>query len=158
MQTKLDDLLHANRIKHGNHCRIEGMLALMRQSRRLACVVISCNEQHPAMLRRTGCIGVLEHVTTAVYARTLAVPHGEHPVVLGPLEQPHLLRTPDSGGGQLFIHAGLEADVMFFEVCLGLPQGLIKAAKRGAPVTGYEPSRIKSSREIALTLDHRQTD
>ncbi len=45
-------------------------------------VVVAGQQQHAAVLRRAGVVGVLEHVAAAVDARALAVPHGEHAVVL----------------------------------------------------------------------------
>ena len=57
-------------------------------------------------------IGVAEHVTGPVDARSLAVPHGEHAVVLAVAAQFRLLRAPDRGRCEVFVEPGLEVDVV----------------------------------------------
>ncbi len=70
-----------------------------------------------------------EHVAAAVYAGTLAVPHREHTVVARAGEQIHLLRAPDGGCREVFIHAGLKYDAVRLEVRARLPQRLVEAAE-----------------------------
>jgi hypothetical protein len=72
---------------------------------------------------------VLEYVPAAVHPGPLPVPHREYAVVLRAWKQVQLLRAPDGGGGEVFVHAGLEPDVMIVEMLLGPPQGLVEAAE-----------------------------
>jgi hypothetical protein len=95
-------------------------------------------------------------VDAAVHARALAVPHGEHAVVLGRADQVHLLRTPYRGGGQVFVHARDELHVVRFQVRLGFPQVFVQAAQGRAAVAGNETGGIQACGEVALALHHRQ--
>jgi hypothetical protein len=62
---------------------------------------------------------VAEHVAAAVDARALAVPDADHAIMPGARRQVELLRAPDRGGRQVLVHAGLEFDVVLFEVFSG---------------------------------------
>jgi hypothetical protein len=111
----------------------------------------------PPCLARARHVGVLEHVRAAVHARALAVPDAEHAVVFLLLGvQVELLRAPHGGGAQLFVHAGLEDDVVFGQVLLGRPQRLVVGAQRAAPVAADEARRVQPRRRIALALQHGQ--
>ena len=74
-------------------------------------MVVAHQRQHAAMLGGAGEIGVAEHVAGAVDAGPLAVPDGEHAVVLAFAAQLRLLGAPQRGGGELLVDAGLEQDV-----------------------------------------------
>ena len=67
----------------------------MRHGRGFAGVVVARDEQHAAVARAAGEVGVLEHVAAAIHAGPLAVPVGEHAVVFRAAQQRHLLRAPD---------------------------------------------------------------
>ena len=79
-------------------------------------MVVAGQAQHAAVFRRAGGIAVPEHVAAAVDAGALAVPDADHAVMAGALRQIELLRTPDRGGRQILVHAGLEFDVVLLEV------------------------------------------
>jgi len=157
VQAVVEVLLHVGRIQHRNAGRLEDVLRLVRQRRGFAGMVVTGQYQHPAMRRRAGRVGMLEHVDRAVHTRTLAVPHAEHATELGVRIQIHLLRAPDRRGGQVFIEPRLEDDVVPGQVLLGLPQGLVQRAQRRAAVAGNEACRIEPSGAVALLLQHRQT-
>ncbi len=79
-------------------------LALVRHGGGFAAMVVAGHQQHAAIARGAGVVGVPEHVAAAVDARTLAVPEGEHAVVFGVAQQRHLLGAPDGGGGEFLVH------------------------------------------------------
>ena len=94
-------------------------------------MVIARHGQHAAPGRGAGHVGVFEHVRAAVHARAFAVPDAEHAVELvgARRRKTQLLRAPQGGGGQLFVHAGLEHDVLRLQVVFGFPQRLVVAAQ-----------------------------
>jgi len=119
-------------------------------------MVVASHGQHAAEARGAGGVGVAEDVAAAIHSRPLAVPQGEDAVVLGAGEEPHLLRAPDGGGGEVFVDAGLENDVVRAQVFLGAPQGLIEPAQRRAAIAGDEPGRVESGGFVAFALDEQQ--
>ena len=82
VQAEIDDLLHRRRVEHRHHRRRKLVVGLVRQGRGLGRMVVAGEHQHAAVARGAGEVGVLEHVAAAVDARALAVPHGEHAVVV----------------------------------------------------------------------------
>src|SRR3546814_15865422 len=64
--------------------------------------------------------------------------------------------APDRGGGEVFVHAGLELDVIGFEEFAGFPELLVEQAERRAAVTGDETGGVQAGGEVALSLQHRQ--
>ena len=93
-------------------------------------MVVAGEAQHAAVPGRACRIAMAEHVATAVDARTLAVPDADHAVVIRAGREVELLRTPDRGGGQVLVHAGLELDVVLFEMLSGGEELLVIAAER----------------------------
>ena len=119
-------------------------------------MVVAGQQQHAAMLGNAGRVAVFEHITAAVHTRALAVPHGEYAVVTRTGEQAGLLAAPHRSGGQLFVNARLEVDVIFFEVLLGVPQALVEVAQRRATVAGNKARGIQAMSCVALLLQHGQ--
>ncbi len=120
-------------------------------------MIVTGHQQHAAMLGGAGMVGVLEGVAAAIHARALRVPQREHAVVLAGPDQIDLLRAPHRGGGEVFVDAGPELDVMGLEMLLGAPQRFVQSADRGAAITGDEPGRIEPGRLVAPALHQRQT-
>ena len=120
-------------------------------------MVISRDQQHAAVSGRARRVGVLEDVARAIHAGTFAVPDTEYTVVLGTFKQANLLRAPDGGGSEFFIHAGREEDVILLEIFFGFPQRLVVAAQRRAAVAGNEARSVQPCGKITLPLDHRQS-
>src|SRR3546814_10740380 len=87
--------------------------------------------------------------------RALGVPQGEHAVVIRITEQVELLAAPDGGGGEILVHAGLEADVVLFEEAPRVGHLLVDAAERRAAVAGDEGGGVQAGGEVALALQHR---
>ena len=126
--------------------------------RRLGSVVIAGQRQHAAVPAGARCIGVLEHIPASIHSGALAVPHGKYPVVLRALEHVDLLRAPDAGGGKVFVQPRLELHVMPFEMLLRFPRGLVDAAERRAAVAADESGGVQPGEQVALPLQHRQSD
>ncbi|MPN27780.1 hypothetical protein SDC9_175214 [bioreactor metagenome] len=80
VHAKVDVFLHAGRCQHRHHHRLEEVIGLVWQGGRLGGVIVTGNDQHPAMLRTAGGVGVAEHITAAIHPGPLAVPHREHPI------------------------------------------------------------------------------
>ena len=158
MQAVIDVFLHRRRVQHGNATSVQDMVGLVRRGRRFGRMVVAGQHQHAAVLGGTGVIGVFEHVAAAVDAGTLAVPHAEHAVVFRVFEQIRLLRAPDGRGGQVFVQARVEFDVVFIEVFLGLDGRHVDRRHGRTAVTGDIAGRIQASFQVALALQHGQAD
>ncbi len=152
----VENFLNVGRVQHRNRGGNEGMLALVRQRRGFAAVVVTRQQQHTALGRHTCRIRMLEHVAGTVDARPLAVPHGEHAVVPGAGEQVGLLAAPHRGGGQLFVDARLEVDGVLLEVVAGFPEALVQPAQWRAAIAGDEATGVQTTGLITLMLQHRQ--
>ena len=74
----VEHLLHARGREDRHHRVDERELGVMEHRRAFAGVVVAEAGQHAAVLRRSGHVGVPEHVAAAVDARTLAVPEPEN--------------------------------------------------------------------------------
>jgi len=83
MNAKVQNLLHASREQDGDAARLQDVIALMGQSGGFGRMIIPRHQQHATTGGRARRIGMLEHVTAAVHARTLAIPHAKHTVVFG---------------------------------------------------------------------------
>ena len=83
MHAKIEVFLHARRIQNRDDCADEFVIGLMRQRGRLRAMIVARDQEDATMLRRARMVRMLEYVAATIHARTLAVPHGEHAVVLG---------------------------------------------------------------------------
>ena len=119
-------------------------------------MVVAGKAQHAAVLRRARGIAVTEHVAAAIDAGALAVPDADHAIVIGAGRKVELLRAPDRGGGQVFVHAGLEFDVVLFEVFSGGEELLVVAAERRAAIAADEACGVQPRGAVAPDLGHRQ--
>ena len=160
VQAQVQDLLHRGRKEHRQAAGLEDVVALVRRGRALGHVVVPGHRDHPAPGRGAGHVGVLEHVRATVHPRALAVPDAEHPVeavrTLGRKTQ--LLRAPQRGRRQLFVHPRLEHDVLLLQVGRGLLQRLVVTTQRRPPVTADKSGRVLAQQRIALALQHGQLD
>ncbi len=91
VQAEIQIFLHVRGKQHRQATRLEDVFRLVCECRRFGGVVVAGEHENAAVLRRAGRIGVLEDVTGTVDARTLAVPHREHAIVLGARVQIDLL-------------------------------------------------------------------
>jgi len=158
MHAEVDVVLHARGRENRHHHRLEEVIGLMGKGGRLGSVIVAGHHQHAAVPRAAGGVGVAEHVAAAVHARALAVPHGEHALVVGLRAQIDLLRAPHRGRGEVFVDAGLEHDVARLQVRPGLPQRLVEPAERRATVTGHEARGVEAGGFVTRLLDQQQPD
>src|SRR5579859_3333947 len=99
-----------------------------------------------------------EHVAATVDARPLAVPDADDAVVIGALGKVELLRPPDRGRREVFVHPGLELDVVPVEVLAGGEKLLVVAAKRRTAIAADEAGGVEPAGAVAPDLRHRQAD
>ncbi len=119
-------------------------------------MIVTRQHQHAAMRGGARRIGVLEHVTRAVDARSLAVPHAEHTVVFPGWPQIGLLCPPHRGCRKFLVDARLEYDVALCQMRFCLPQCLVQRAERGSAIAGDVSRGVQSLQPVALSLQHRQ--
>ena len=156
--TEIEHFLYVGRVQHRAGGADEHVIALVRQGRRLAGVVIADHGKHAAVARGTEGVGVLEHVEAAVEAGALAVPHTEYAVVFCAFEQADLLTAPDRGHRQVFVDARLKVNVVRLRVLFGAPQRLIESAERRAAVAGNKAGGVEAAVQIALVLQDGEPD
>ncbi len=121
-------------------------------------MVVAGKAEHAAVLGRARGVAVAEHVAAAVDAGALAVPDADDAIIFGAGREIELLRAPDRGGREILVHAGLELDVVFFEMLARGEQLLIVAAERRAAIAGDEARGIEAHGAVAADLGHRQPD
>ena len=160
VHTHVQNVLHRCREKHRHATGLEDVVALVRSGAAFGHVVVTGHRHHPAPRRGASHGGVLENVRATVHPRALAVPNAKHPIkaAAGRGRKAQLRGAPQSSGGQLFVDAGLEHDVLRLQVRLGLPQRLVVTAQRRTPVTTDETSGVFAEQGIALALQHGQLD
>ncbi len=132
------------------------MLALVGHGRGARRGVVAGDQQHAAVFGGAGVVGVAEDVAAAIDARALAVPHRKHAVELGLREQVQLLRAPHRRGGEVFVEAGLEADVVLLEEGRGAVQGEIQAAQRRAAIARDIAGGVQAGAAVEFVLQHGQ--
>ena len=154
----LDHFVDAGGIEIGHQRGDEGMVRLMRHGRGFRAVVVAGQTEHAAVFRRARGIAVAKHVAAAVDAGALAVPDADRAIVSCTGRQVQLLRAPDRGGRQVFVHAGLKFDVVLLEVFSRGEQLLVIAAERRPPVSRDKARGIEAGGAVAADLGHRQPD
>jgi len=119
-------------------------------------VVVAGNQQHSSARVAARHVAVPQRVPGAVHAGTFAIPQGEHAVAAEIPEDRALLRTPDSGRGQILVQARLEVDIVSGKVVAGLPELLVHPAQWRTAVSGDEARRAQALAPVALTLHQQQ--
>ena len=119
-------------------------------------MIVAGEAQHAAVFRGARGIAVTEHVAAAIDAGALAVPDADHAIVFGAGRQIELLRAPDRGGREIFVHAGLELDVVLVEMFARRHQLLVVATERRAAIAGDESRGVETGGAVAADLRHRQ--
>ena len=142
VHAEVEVFLDVARIQQRHHVSGEDMVGLVRQGRRVGAMVVTGHQQHAAVAAGASVVHVFKNVAAAVDAGTLAVPHGEHAVVVGRADQVDGLGALHGAGGEVFVDAGNKTHVVRFEVALGLPQRFIEAAEGRAAVAGDEAGGI----------------
>jgi len=156
-QTEIHELLHVGGVQHRHHGIDEAVLALLRQRRGLAGVIVAGGDDHTAVLRRARRVAVLERIAGAIDARALAVPQSEHTVVKSARKQIDLLRAPDRRRREILVEPRLKADVRGIEERPCAPQLAIEPAERRAAVAGDEACRVPARARVAVALHEQQS-
>ena len=159
VQTEVQHLLHRRGKENRQTACFENVVALVRCRAAFGHMVIAGNRQNAAPSCGARHVAVLEHVRRAVYARAFAVPNAEHAVefVVARRRETELLRAPQGGGREFFIHTRLEHDVLRLQMFARAPQGLVVIAQWRATVAADKSCRVFSCQLVALTLQHGQT-
>jgi hypothetical protein len=156
VEAVIENFLHAGRRQDRHHHIDEMELGLMRGGGGFRRVVVAHDDEHAAVFRRAGEIGVAEHVAATVDARSLAVPHREHAVVFAFAAHFGLLRAPDGGGGEILVEAGLELQVVGVEHLFGRVKGLVEAADGRTAIAGDIAGGVESRAAVHLFLHQHQ--
>ena len=116
VQAQVQNFLHRRGEKHRQAAGLEDVVALVRGGGAFGHVVVPGHGDHTAQGAGAGHVGVFEHVRAAVHAGAFAVPNAKHTIVAATRgrSKTELLRAPNGGGGQLFVHTGLEDNVLGF--------------------------------------------
>ena len=157
-QAHLDHFVDAGGIEIRHQRGDEGVVRLMRHGGGFGAVIVAGKAQHAAVFRRARGIAMAEDVAAAIDAGALAVPDADHAIMPGARRKIELLRAPDRGGGEVFVHAGLEFDVVLLEVLSRRDQLLVIAAERRPPVARHKTRGIEAAGAIAPDLRHRQAN
>ncbi len=121
VQAEIEKIADVGRYQHRHSGVDHRVFALARRRRRLGGGIVAGDRQDTAERRRAGEIGMAQCVAGAVDAGALAVPQSEHAVVPGARKQPRLLRTPQRGGRQVLVDAGLEVDLVLRQQAADAP-------------------------------------
>jgi hypothetical protein len=76
--------------------------------------------------------------------------------MVGAGRQVKLLRAPDRGGREVFVHAGLELDVVLFEMFSRGEQLLVIAAERRTAIAADKTRGVEAGGAVPADLRHRQ--
>ena len=160
VHAQVQNLLHTGRKEHRRATGLEDVVALVHGGGAFGHVVVAGHCYHATPGGGARHVGVLENIAAAVNAWAFAVPDAKHAIKLvgARRRKPQLLRAPQSGGRQLFIHARLEHDVLRLQVLLGLDQRLVIAAQRRASVAADKTRRVFTHLRIAHALQHGQSN
>jgi hypothetical protein len=120
-------------------------------------MVVAHHREHAASWAGAGRVRMLHRVHGPIEAGALAVPHAEHAVMAGARVQADLLGSPDRGGTQLLVHAGLEHDTVCIEEIPRAPKLLVEPTERRAAVAGDEAGGVEAGGTVAPGLDERQS-
>ncbi len=102
-------------------CVDQGVLALVCDRRRLARVIVPCDDQDPAIRVRAGDVSMLEWIARPVDPGSFPVPDGKDTILGGLRYRSEHLRAPDGSGGEILVDAWLEDDVIALEQVGGAP-------------------------------------
>ena len=156
MQAKVQKLLNPGRIEHRHAAGLENKLTLMRQGRALGTVIVASDGNHAAMWRRSGRVGMFEHIAAAIDSGAFAVPETKHAIGIGTGKQANLLGSPNGVGRQLFIDARSKNNLLAVQMLAGFPECLIERAEGRTAITRNEASGAQACDAVTLSLQHRQ--
>src|SRR3546814_3850239 len=107
-------------------------------------MVVTRHDQHTAIGMSPCEIAMLERVAGTINPRSLAVPDGKYAILISLRYRRQHLGAPHRGRGKVFVHAGLEQDVMAFQQFLGAPQFQIVRTERRTARSEEHTSELQS--------------
>ena len=152
VQAEVENFLDVARVQRGHADVEQHRLGLAGEGGALAARVVADDGEHAAVLADAGVVGVLEGVAGAVNTRCLAVPHAGDTVELLLADGVHHLGAPDGGGGEVFVQAVDELDVVFEEKLLLLDQGRVEHADGRPAVAGNEHAGLEAATFVGANL------
>jgi hypothetical protein len=156
VQAEVQDLLDVAGEEDRHLKAREERLRRARDRRGLAARVVADNRQRPAGARDADEVAVAKGVGGTVEAGRLAVPHGEHAVVLGAGELAGQLAAPGGGRAELLVEAGHVAHVVSLDELAVAGELLVEATERRALVAGDHRAGQEAAAEIGPVLVERE--
>ena len=119
-------------------------------------MVIPHGHQHPTEAAGARHIGMAHHVARAVHTRAFAIPKRENALVPPFAAQFCLLAAPDRSRRQVFVQAGLKADLRSLQLTRSLLHREVHRPQGRTAIAGAKPCRIKALRLVARPLHQHQ--
>ena len=129
----------------------------MRHGRRHTSVVVSGDDQDPAMGRRPIGIAVFERIPRAVHPRSLAIPQTEHRLACLVRIGFHLLRANHLGRPELLVHGRKERHARFRDQICVAGDLKVNPSDRGTAVARDKSARIQPLCTVATCLIQRHS-
>ena len=156
VEPEIEILLHVGGVQDRNPAVHERRLALVGDRGGFGAGVVAREHEHAAVRGGARVVAVLQRIARAIDAGPLPVPDAEDAVVAGGPVEMGLLRAPDGGRREVFVHPGLETDVVGFELGLRLPEREVVGAERRAAIARDEARGVQTRGEIAAPLHQGQ--
>ena len=156
IEAVIDDFLRISGIQKRNADIIETEVALMRDSRAFAAMIVAGEDQRAAVRSGSREIGMAKNVAGAIDAGSFAVPDADDAIDIRFADDRKNLAAHDRGRGEIFVDAGTKNDIVLLEQLARSRQLKIVAAERRAFVAGNERAGLQARAAIAAHLIHRQ--
>jgi hypothetical protein len=158
VEAEVEHLLHVAGEEHRHVQAREQRLGRARDRGGLAARVVAHDGERAASARHADEVAVAERVGGAVETRRLAVPHGQHAVVLRAGQLAGELAAPRRGGTELLVEPGHVLDVVALYELAVAGELLVEPAERRALVAGDHRARHEAAAKVGAVLVERQPD
>ena len=158
VQAEVEHLLHVAGIEDRHVEALEQRLRRARDRRGLAAGVVAHDGERAAGARHADEVAVTERVGRAVEAGRLAVPHGQHAVVLRAGELAGELAAPRRRRAELLVQAGHVPDVVALDELAVAGELLVEAAERRALVARDHRPGHEAAAKVGAVLVEREAD
>ena len=120
-------------------------------------MIVARDRNHTAMGRRSGRIGVFEHIAAAIDPGAFAIPESKYAIRLGTGEQANLLGSPKRICRQFFIDARPKDNLLPVQMLPGLPERLVERAEWRTAITRNKARGAQTCDAVTLSLQHWQS-
>ena len=158
LHAEFDQLRDIGGVQDRNFRVHEGKVALVRQGRGFAGMIVAREGENAAVARRAEHRRVLEGVARPVHARPFAVPDAENAVIAGAGEQPDLLAAPYGCRRQFLVDARLEDNVMIGETLALVPKLFVIRSKWRTAIARNKSCRVQAILGVNFTAQQRKPD